>query len=102
MSTTLNPVCPEELRIAFLDLLTATLITIRNDSTDSRCCAAFADHMHNVPTLLMHFRAELLAYYWDVERPCFLRALRAIDHGVTSQFKQPWQVIEREYHRLCR
>lgn len=93
--------CPEQLRQAFLDLLYWTLLHIRNQAGDGRRCLALSDHMHNVPALLTCFRPELLRYYWEVERACFLRAWATIDHDVPSQFKEPWSVVENEYRRLC-
>jgi hypothetical protein len=58
--------------------------------------------MHNVPGLLADFRPDRLAYNWDVERPCFLRALEAIGRRPPVQFAEPWEVVEREYQRLCK
>jgi hypothetical protein len=100
MEATPKQTCSPELQRAFLDMLTATLITIRNNPTDARLCEALADHLHNIPNLLADFHVELLAYYWEVERPGFLKALRTMKR--TAEFDQPWQVIEREYHRFCR
>jgi hypothetical protein len=46
-------------------------------------CAAEADHLHNLPYLLIDYRPELLVFYWDVERPCYVSrnpaALRSAD-----------------------
>ncbi len=102
MSTLPAHECPEPLRQAFLDLLTWTLLHIRNEPGDSRLCLALSDHMHNVPTLLASFRPELLRYYWEVERPCFLRALEAIGRRAPVQFGESWEAVESEYRRLCR
>ncbi|MDG3005758.1 hypothetical protein [Paludisphaera mucosa] len=92
--------CPEPIRLAFLDLLTWTLIQIRNEPADAALCRAPADHSHNVPALLSAYRPRLLRYYWEVERPCFLEALRAIDRNVPNAFDQLWKVVESEYHQL--
>jgi hypothetical protein len=93
--------CPEPLRQAFLDLLTWTLLHIRNEPTHPGLCLALSDHMHNVPALLADFRPERLAYYWEVERPCFLRALEALGRQPPGPFVGPWEVVESEYRRLC-
>jgi hypothetical protein len=94
--------CSPALQQAFLDLLTWTLLHIRNDPTDARRCLALSDHVHNVPALLAGFRPDLLRYYWEVERPCFLRALDAIGKQPPGPFHAPWEVIEGEYRRLCK
>lgn len=93
--------CPQPMRGAFLDLLTTTLLYVRAEVADTRFCFALADHAHNVPELLGHFEVDRLRYYWEVERPCFLRALGAIDRRVPPLFEEAWRVIEGEYRRLC-
>ena len=93
--------CPEPLRQAFLELLTWTFLYIRNKPSDANLCFAHADHMHNVPGLLARFRTEQLAYYWEVERPIFLRNLKAIGEHPSGAFEHYWEVVEREYRRLC-
>ena len=94
--------CPEPLRLAFLDLLEWTLVTIRNNSTDSHFCLALSDHMHNVPALLANFHPDLLAYYWKVERLCFLRDLEAAGRQYPGYLDELWDVVEDEYRRLCK
>ena len=93
--------CPEPLRQALLELLTWTLVSIRNYSTDAKLCFAHADHAHNIPDLLARFDPDRLAYYWEVERPIFVRSMTAIGQNPAAAFDQFWEVIEREYHRLC-
>ncbi len=100
MSTLPAHECPEPLRRAFLSLLTWTLLHIRNEPGDTPLCLALADHMHNVPELLADFHPDLLRYYWEVERPCFLRAMEAIGRRAPGQFVESWRVIEGEYRRL--
>lgn len=101
MNNTPSHECPERLRRAFLDLLSWTLLHIRNEPSDARLCLALSDHVHNVPSLLADFRPDLLGYYWEVERPCFLRALEAIGKRAPVQFGECWDVIKCEYQRLC-
>lgn len=93
--------CPELLRNAFLDLLARTLLYVRLEPTNAKLCHALSDHVHNVPALLARFRTEQLRYYWEVERPCFLRALETIGRKPPGAFDEPWQVVEGEYRRLC-
>lgn len=38
---------------------------------DARRCAIEADHIHNLPNLLMAPCASLLSFYWEVEKPDF-------------------------------
>lgn len=94
--------CPEPLRQALLELLRWTLVSIRNKPADANLCHAYADHMHNVPDLLARFRPNLLAYYWEVERPSFVRNLETTGQKPPGAFEEFWEVVEREYHRLCK
>jgi hypothetical protein len=93
--------CPPLLRRALLDLLTWTLLFIRNEARNEQLCFAFSDHMHNIPALLNDFRSELLRYYWKVERTCFLSSLERIGWRVPIQFAQAWEIVETEYRRIC-
>lgn len=93
--------CPEELRIALHELLYHSLLQIRSSSTEPRLVFVLADHVHNIPNLLSRFKPELLKFYWEVERPCFLHNLPS---GTTAPqvFELLWRTIEREYERICR
>ena len=93
--------CSKPLRQAFLDLLRWTLLAIRAGANDAQLTVAYADHAHNIPTLLKEFQPNLLRYYWEVERACFLRGLERLGRQPEEMLKQPWNVIESEYRRLC-
>ncbi|WP_435020915.1 hypothetical protein TA3x_002089 [Tundrisphaera sp. TA3] len=93
--------CPEALGRAFLDLLTWTLLQIRGNSQKAELCLALSDHMHNIPALLAEFTPERLRYYWEVERPCFLRALQRIEEQSHGAYPESWAIVEAEYRRIC-
>jgi hypothetical protein len=92
--------CPEELRLAFHELLYYALLSIRSNCSDSRLVFVHSDHVHNIPTLLSRFTPDLLKFYWEIERPCFLQNLPP-DTNAPALFQPFWAVIEREYRRLC-
>jgi hypothetical protein len=100
MSPAPTPDCPETLRLAFLDLLTWTLVKIRYESSNAKLCFALADHMHNVPELLARYRPRLLAYYWEAERPAFLRKLAEIGREPPEAFDALWEIVEHHYELL--
>lgn len=66
--------CPQEILEVISDILTTGLLRIRAMDWRERPerCAVEADHLHNLPNLLAHYSPELLDYYWNVERPCFV------------------------------
>jgi hypothetical protein len=90
--------CPEELRLAFLELLKSTLLLIRISCPKSAYCQALADHMHNVPDLLAHYTPDLLCFYWEVEVPCFIGELERIGEPPQSPFWEHWKMVET-WHR---
>ena len=66
--------CPSEIAEIVLEILRVGLLRVRAVGWcgDGRRCAVEADHLHNLPTLLARFSADLLRFYWEVERPAFL------------------------------
>jgi hypothetical protein len=93
--------CPEQLRIALLELLYHSLLHIRSSSTESHLVFVHADHVHNIPNLLSRFKPDLLKFYWEVERPCFIHNLPP---GTTAPqvFELLWGTIKCEYERICK
>jgi hypothetical protein len=63
-----------EIAEILLDILTTGLLRVRalGWSGNAEQCAIEADHIHNVPDLLAHFSSEKLAYYWNIERTCYM------------------------------
>ena len=93
--------CPELLRLAFHELLYHTLLCIRNSSSDEELVFVYADHAHNIPALLSHFKPDLLKFYWEIERPSFLQCFPS-GRGYPHVFDPLWVTIEREYQRICK
>jgi hypothetical protein len=94
-----SEICPEELRLAFHELLYHSLLCIRSNSSDSKLVFLHADHVHNIPALLSRFTPELLKFYWEVERAGFLQSL-PVGTRALAAFEPYWAIIEREYRRL--
>jgi hypothetical protein len=67
--------CPDEIAAVVLEILRMGAIRIRAfaGAGESKKCFLEADHLHNLPCILSDYRAERLRYYWDVERPSFIR-----------------------------
>lgn len=58
---------------------------------DARTCAAIADHLHNLPFLCRDFSADLLLYYWEVERVSFCKQVQVED---TRCYQYLWDRLE--------
>jgi hypothetical protein len=81
----------EEIRSILCDLLQTGLLRIRafgNDGLAERCSIE-ADHLHNLPTLLEKLQLDRLAYYYNVERPAFLKQVNDV-----KQFEPQWDRLQ--------
>ncbi len=89
---------PDDVRHAFLKILYYTLISIRA-TKDTELTFALSDHAHNIPGVIDRYTPETFRYYWEVERPCFLRAMERLGQPFDS-FEEHWVVLERHYESL--
>jgi hypothetical protein len=66
--------CPEDITEVLSEILATAILRIRAAgwAGDAKRCAIEADHVHNLPALLLNFDEGALQYYWDVERPSFV------------------------------
>ena len=81
---------PPEIVEIITDILTIGLLRIRCGDWPDRSarCVVEADHLHNLPNLLANYSPELLDYYWNVERPCFIQNSSADDiEGFTAAWE---------------
>lgn len=58
---------------------------------DARRCAIEADHLHNLPDLLLSPSAALLSFYWEVEKPAFEQVSREAD---LAMFRPLWDELQ--------
>jgi hypothetical protein len=66
--------CPPDMSVIVLEMIRTGIFRIRAAGWDNQpeLCAHEADHIHNLPTLLQDYSAELLDYYWNSERPAYI------------------------------
>jgi hypothetical protein len=98
MPTNESAQMPDEVRHAFLQILFHTLLYIRS-TKKGELSFALSDHAHNIPGLIEHYKPETFRYYWEVERPCFLRAMERLGEKF-GVFQEHWTVLERHYEGL--
>ncbi|GEM_PF-1096757 len=84
--------CPPEVVEIITDILTIGLLRIRAADWPDRSarCAVEADHLHNLPNLLANYSPELLDYYWNTERPCFIKNSSSED---IEGFRPAWESL---------
>jgi hypothetical protein len=65
--------CPTPIAEVLLDILRHGLLACRAAgwAGDASRSATEADHLHNLPDLLLDYTPDRLEYYWEVERPSF-------------------------------
>jgi len=67
--------CPPEIADVVLEILSHGVLRIRAFASAGwvEKCFVESDHLHNLPAIVGDYMPERLRYYWDVERPCFMR-----------------------------
>jgi hypothetical protein len=73
--------CPPAIARVVLEILQLAVLKIRAGGWggDAARCAVEADHVHNLPALLIDYSADLLQFYWQVERPSFVKRSKPED-----------------------
>ncbi len=67
--------CPDEIADILCEILEQAILRIRAAGWEKNLsrCAIEADHVHNLPSLLIHYSPDRLKYYWEAERSSFLK-----------------------------
>ena len=84
--------CPPMIADVFLDILREGILWIRG-TDNSELATLLADHLHNIPSMLKDYHPELLKFYWEIERPSFIR--RCEEAGFNKAgFEPQWQCLQ--------
>jgi hypothetical protein len=86
------PPCPAEIADVILRILQTGTVQARSAgwSGDAALSASEADHIHNLPDLLRRYSPRKLIYYWNVERPAYIRRMG----GGPMVFEELWAELE--------
>jgi len=86
--------CPANIQPIIAEIIRVGLLRIRASGWqgDSGQCAIEADHIHNLPSLLVEYRHEALKYYWDAERPAFISQCSNQSLG---EFGNLWESLQQ-------
>jgi hypothetical protein len=84
--------CPPDISVIVLEILQWGILRIRQlgSAGNPSRCAVEADHIHNLPHLLMNFSPDLLRFYWEVERPLFQEQSSQVD---LTRFEDLWNEL---------
>ncbi len=83
--------CPEEVAECVVEIIRRGILRARGAgwSIDAQQSAVEADHIHNLPCLLINYRVELLQYYLDAEVPEF----KAQADQAVTEFEPFWATL---------
>jgi hypothetical protein len=89
--------CPEDVAQAIAQIIQTGVLSIRAAAWngDAEYCAIEADHLHNLPALLMDFRNELLDYYLDSTRGRYLESLSTVKDANSDAYRPQWERLEQ-------
>jgi len=85
--------CPHEIAEILSGILSHGILQIRAKAwnEDSQSVAELADHIHNLPMLLIDFSPEKLSYYWETERTIFFDR---VENELSAPYADMWNRLE--------
>jgi hypothetical protein len=92
--------CPPDVAVELVEILRWGLLNIRTAGYqgDGRRCVQESDHIHNLPALLIDYAPQLLAFYWNTERPLLMKQLGPSN---CNAFENAWANLKPLVEREC-
>ena len=87
--------CPPEIARILLQILHDGIIRtrVRGWKNDAKGAALEANHVHNLPSLLLNFSEDKLEYYWEAERPSYIESHQRLGNSFTG-FEELWKQLQ--------
>jgi hypothetical protein len=91
--------CPPELADTLLSLVQIGVLRIRSSAWEwnAEQCGIEADHIHNLPDLIVDYSPDKLAYYWNVERPEYVKQ---VPEDRLAGWEPVWQQLSEKLEAL--
>jgi hypothetical protein len=91
--------CPTEIADTLLSILQTGVLRIRSLAWDGMAeqCGIESEHIHNLPDLIAFFSQEKLDYYWNVERPEYMKH---VPRDRLEELEPLWQKLSERVHGL--
>ncbi len=89
--------CPEHVSQAILEIIETACLSIRVAGwhNDARYCAIEANHIHNLPGLLLRFNVAGLDYYLEATREDYIEQLKEMEsYEPPLGYEEQWRVLE--------
>jgi hypothetical protein len=92
--------CPPGIGANLLRILETGVLRTRSLAWAGRSdlCAREADHIHNIPSLLLDYSEDKLRYYWDVERISYIESSEAEQ---VSVYEPCWESLRSAMESIC-
>ena len=86
--------CPPEIAPILLQIIQLGILAARIGGWEDNPERAVleADHIHNLPALLLKFSPEMLNYYWEFARPSYIHRHRELGYKRTG-FENLWEQL---------
>jgi len=91
--------CPDEIAKILLEIIYVGLLNIRGAANvgDAARCHSEADHIHDLPQMLMNYHPDWLKYYWRNHRANFIEDSRG--KGL-ERFEPLWDELKPFVERI--
>ena len=82
--------CPARIEPTILEIIRCALLNIRSSGWDSNAaeCALEADHVHNLPTLILDYSDGAVKYYLGPCREQYIRGMQNNNTGALQRFHE--------------
>jgi hypothetical protein len=89
--------CPDEVAKTALEIIQNAILSIRFAAYRKHpdYCAIEADHIHNLPGLILNYRKEKLEYYLNIERQSYVERLKEMPDISSEAFEEQWKKLEK-------
>ena len=86
---------PSNYLVIFSSIISIGILRIRvlGSSGDSSACAVEADHLHNIPDILLDFDLDKVRYYLEIEVPAYINQ----DSKEGIHFQDQWNQLKDEF-----
>ena len=93
MKTDIKP-SDSEIKQAIAKILEESLLKIRLEGAlgNHKNCEIQADHVHNLPNLLINYSDELLDFYFNIERKAYISQCH---QNYPKSFEEHWEILAK-------
>lgn len=94
VATANNNFINEQRKICYIQIIELAISHIQKYAIrgEASYCVEETDHIHNIPNIILTYQPEDEAYYWKVERKCYIDS--ALQDAIVD-FRKVWEDLNR-------